>query len=110
MLLKYDRGDSFISSNPYPLQVLQLGDQTVVNMGGEVLVGYANQLKQLLGQETIVMAYSNDVMAYIPTVTILEEGGYEGYVAQQVYGLPNTWKPQIESMIIKEAIRLSFLK
>ena len=110
MLLKYDRGDSFISSYPYPLQVWQLGDQTVVNMGGEVVVGYANQLKQLLGQETIVMAYSNDVMAYIPTVTILEEGGYEGYVAQQVYGLPNTWKPQIESMIIKEAIRLSFLK
>lgn len=110
MLLKYDRGESFISSYPYPLQLWQLGDQTVVNLGGEVVVGYANQLKQHLGQETIVMAYSNDVMAYIPTVTILEEGGYEGYVSQQVYGLPNTWKPQIESMIIKEAVRLSYLK
>jgi len=110
MLLKYDRGESFISSYPYPLQLWKLGDQTVVNMGGEVVVGYANKLKQLLGQDAFVMAYSNDVMAYIPTVTILEEGGYEGYVSQQVYGLPNTWKPQIEDLIIEEVVRLSMIE
>ncbi|MEA3461124.1 MAG: neutral/alkaline non-lysosomal ceramidase N-terminal domain-containing protein [Bacteroidota bacterium] len=107
MLDKYERNESFISSYPYPLQVWQLGEQMVVNMGGEVVVGYANKIKQIFGPETFVIAYSNDVMGYIPTVTILEEGGYEGYVSQQVYGLPGTWKPEIESMIIQEVERLA---
>lgn len=106
-LTRLEKGESFISSYPYPLQVWRLGDQMVVNMGGEVVVGYANMLKEIYGQDIIVIGNSNDVMSYIPTVTILEEGGYEGYVAQQVYGLPNTWKPEIESMIIEEIIRLA---
>ncbi len=54
-----------------------------------------------------MIAYSNDDMAYIPSVTILEEGGYEGLISQMVYGLPSTWKPDIESMIIQEIVRLA---
>jgi len=94
------------TSYPYPLQVWLLGQQMLVNMGGEVVVEYANKLKEFYGKELFVMAYSNDVMAYIPSTTILEEGGYEGLVSQQVYGLPNTWKPGIESLILKEITRL----
>jgi hypothetical protein len=107
MLDKLEKGESFISSYPYPLQVWQMGDQTIINMGGEVVVGYAIRLKQIFGQETFVIGYSNDVMAYIPTVTILEEGGYEGYVSQMVYGLPGTWNPGIEAMIIGEVEELA---
>ena len=107
MIAKHQKNESFISSYPYPLQVWQMGDQTIINMGGEVVVGYANKLKQIFGQETFVVGYSNDVMAYIPTHTILEEGGYEGYVSQMVYGLPNTWQSGIESMIIGEVEKLA---
>lgn len=107
MIVKHEQGESFISSYPYPLQVWQMGDQLMLSMGGEVVVGYANKLKQIFGPETFVIAYSNDVMGYIPTVRILEEGEYEGYVSQQVYGLPNTWKPEIETMIIQEIVRLA---
>jgi hypothetical protein len=46
-------------------------------------------------------------MAYIPSIRILEEGGYEGLLGQQVYGLPSTWQPVIESKIIHEIIRLA---
>ena len=46
------------------------------------------------------LAYSNDVMGYIPTEKILEEGGYEGYSSQMVYGLPNAWKPGLEEQIL----------
>ncbi len=107
MLVKMDKGESFINSYPYPLQVWHMGDQIVVNMGGEVVVEYAIKLKQIFGQDIFVMAYSNDDMGYIPSVTILEEGGYEGLVSQMVYGLPGTWKPAIESMIIQEVVRLA---
>jgi hypothetical protein len=107
MIAKHEKSESFKSSYPYPLQVWHMGSQLIISMGGEVVVGYANSLKQIFGPEIFVAAYSNDVMAYIPTVTILEEGGYEGYVSQQVYGLPGTWKPGIESMIIQEIIRLA---
>jgi len=107
MLYKHEKGESFSSSYPYPLQVWQMGGQTLISMGGEVVVAYANKFKQIYGQETFVIAYSNDVMAYIPSVTILEEGGYEGYVSQMVYGLPNTWKPEIEALIIAEVARLN---
>jgi len=109
MLDKHKRGEDFKSSYPYPLQVWQMGGQTLISMGGEVVVVYANKLKEIYGQETFVMAYSNDVMAYIPSVTILEEGGYEGYVSQMVYGLPNTWKPGIEAMILGEVAKLTEL-
>lgn len=106
MLDKLEKGESFISSYPYPVQVWQMGDQSIISMGGEVVVGYALKLKQIFGQDSFVIGYSNDVMAYIPTVTILEEGGYEGYVSQMVYGLPGTWKPGIEAMIIGEVEEL----
>lgn len=107
MLEKKERQEAFRDSYPYPLQVWKLGDQLLVSMGGEVVVEYAARLKQILGQDLFVMAYSNDVMAYIPSSSILEEGGYEGLVSQQVYGLPNTWKPGIQSSILAETLRLA---
>jgi len=107
MMDKLKNEQSFINSYPYPLQVWKMGDQTIVNMGGEVVVEYAIKLKQIFGQDIFVIAYSNDDMAYIPSVTILEEGGYEGLISQMVYGLPGTWKPEIDSKIIQEIVRLS---
>jgi hypothetical protein len=69
-------------------------------MGGEATIGYANRLKARYGIAAFVLSYSNDVMAYIPTETILREGGYEGYSSQMVYGLHNTWKPGLEEQIL----------
>jgi hypothetical protein len=107
MISQMEKNESFISAYPYPLQVWNMGEQMMVHMGGEAVVEYAHALKRIFGQDIFVLSYSNDVMAYIPSVKILEEGGYEGYVSQQVYGLPSTWKPAIESMIIQEILQLA---
>lgn len=107
MIAKTEKEESFIDSYPYPLQVWHLGDQMLVNMGGEVVVEYTIKLKEIFGQDIFVFAYSNDEVAYIPSVTILKEGGYEGLISQMVYGLPATWKADIESMIIEEIVRLA---
>jgi len=107
MLEKTGRGESVITSYPCPLQVWQIGDQLVMSLGGEVVIEYSIVLKQIFGQDIFVLGYSNDVMAYIPSATILGEGGYEGATSQMVYGLPGTWKSNIEMLIIQEMVRLA---
>jgi hypothetical protein len=107
MLGKVRQGESFRSSYPYPVQVWQLGDQPLISLGGEVVVDYAIRLKRIFGQELFVLGYSNDVMAYIPTVQILREGGYEGLTSQIVYGLPGAWEADIEMKIIHEVLELA---
>lgn len=107
MLEKIEQGESFRTSYPYPLQVWQLGDQPVMSLGGELVIAYAIELKEIFGQDTFVMGYSNDVMAYIPSTTILREGGYEGASSQMVYGLPGKWASNIETVIFHEIVRLA---
>jgi hypothetical protein len=89
----------------YPVQTWQLGSLTWVALGGEVVVDYSHKLKALLGSDIYIAAYANDVMAYIPSIRVLEEGGYEGATSMQVYGLPSTWAPSIEELLISEVQR-----
>ena len=107
LLEKLKRGESLKSSYPYPVQVWRLGDQPVVSLGGELVIDYTIRLKRIFGQDLFVMGYSNDVMAYIPSVRILREGGYEGASSQMVYGLPATWQAGIETKIIQEVMDLA---
>jgi hypothetical protein len=107
VLEKMQRGESFQTSYPYPLQVWQLGDQPIMSLGGELVIAYAIELKRIFGQDIFVLGYSNDVMAYIPSATILREGGYEGASSQMVYGLPGTWTSNIEMLILQEIIQLA---
>jgi len=107
MMRKYEKGERILSNYPYPVQFWQLGDQSVVALGGEPVVDYVIKLKKIFGSELFVMGYSNDVMAYIPTVEILREGGYEGHTSQMAFGLPAKWKESIEPLIMGEVLKLS---
>lgn len=100
MLSQTTNNQAQANSYPYPIQAWKLGQQGLVILGGEVTIGYAIQIKKMLGMQTVVMAYSNDVMGYIPTETILKEGGYEGFSSQMVYGQPGAWSENIESNIL----------
>jgi hypothetical protein len=94
---------------PYPIQAWKLGNApTWLFLGGEVVVDYSLRLKQKLGGSSIwIAAYTNDVMAYIPSKRVLEEGGYEGGGAMVYYGLPSAWDATVEERIIKEATDLA---
>jgi hypothetical protein len=107
MLEQIEYGIPFRTTYPYPVQVWKLGNQPLVCLGGEVLVDYTIRLKRIFGEDIFVMGFSNDGMAYIPSVRVLREGGYEGAISQIVYGLPGTWKASIESDIIQEVMRLA---
>ncbi len=106
MKAKWTSGEEFPDSYPYyPVQTWQLGEQTLVILGGEVVVDYAFILRDSLGNDLMIMAYANDVMTYIPSERILKEGGYEGEESMWVYGHHGTWMPGIEEKIVNEVVR-----
>ncbi len=96
-----DGGKPIPSAYAYPIQAWRLGPLTFITLGGEVVVDYALRIKSESGAgPTWVAAYSNDVMAYIPSRRVLAEGGYEGASAMVYYGLPSPWAPSVEESII----------
>ena len=86
---------------PYPVQAWNIGGWPLFALGGELTIGYAIQIKQKYGEHTFVMGFSNDIMGYIPTLTVLKEGGYEGATGQIEYLLPGLWGPDVESVILR---------
>ena len=54
----------------------------------------------MFGPKIWVTSYANDVMAYIPSLRVLTEGGYEGHTSMAVYGVPaDRWKPNVEDLV-----------
>jgi len=101
MLLKdLEKTGTLKQNYPYPVQVWQLGsDLTWVALSGEVVVDYSLRLKEELGK-IWVAGYANDVLAYIPSLRVLKEGGYEGDTSMIYYGHPCAWGPRIEELIV----------
>jgi len=103
MLKILDRDGHLPADYPYPLQAWQFGnDLTLVAMGGEVVSEYALRLKQELGPERLwLAAYSNDEFAYIPSLRMLKEGGYEaGESSMEFYLQPGPWAPSVEETVV----------
>ena len=101
ILAGIEKGQDPLKSYPCPMQVWNIGGQPLLSLGGELVVAYALEFKKMFGQDIFVMGYANDVFAYIPSVTILREGGYEGESSQRVYGLPGKWSEEIEPLIYR---------
>jgi len=106
-LAEMKQGKPFITSYSYPLQIWKLGDQPLFSFGGELVIEYAIECKKRFGPDLFVMGYSNDVMGYIPSATILKEGGYEGASSQMVYGLPSVWDASVPELIYEEIDKLA---
>lgn len=108
MLGILDREGKLPDRYPYPVQVWQFGrDLTWILLGGEVVVDYSLRLKKQYGWENVwVSGYSNDVMAYIPSLRVLKEGGYEGGGAMIPYGQPAPFRAAVEEIIIEKVSEL----
>ena len=72
----------------------------VVGMGAETVVDYALRFKKEFGPGTWVCGYVDDMIAYIPSRRVWEEGGYEGGSNLYEYGRPALrWSGEIEDLI-----------
>jgi hypothetical protein len=86
------------------VQVVRFGDDLVlVALGDETCVDYSLRLKKELAGEAAVWVagYSNDVMGYVPSRRVREEGGYEATEAMRYSRThPAPWAPTLEEKII----------
>lgn len=108
MLKRLDKEGKLPDVYPYPVQVWQFGrDVTWILLGGEVVVDYSLRLKKQYGWDNVwVSGYSNDVFAYIPSLRVLKEGGYEGGGAMIPYGQSGPFRAPVEEIIIEKVDEL----
>ncbi len=108
MLAILDKDGKLPESYPYAVQVWRFGNSfTLVALAGEVVVDYSLRLRAQHGwNNTWVASYSNDVFAYIPSLRVLKEGGYEGATAMIPYGLPGPFAPAVEEIIVHKVDQL----
>jgi hypothetical protein len=105
MLQMLDKGVELPDSYPYyPVQAWQLGKELLfIGTGGESVVDYSLRFKSEYGEgSTWVCGYANDMVAYIPSRRVWEEGGYEGGPHLDEYGHPAwRWAGDVEDRIAK---------
>lgn len=108
MLAKLDAGESFPTSYPYPVHAWQLGtEMLVIGLGAEAVVDYALRFKQEFGAGTWVIGYADDMISYIPSRRVWEEGGYEGGSRLYEYGRPAyRWAGDVEDRVAATVHRL----
>jgi neutral ceramidase len=93
---------------PYLVHVARFGDDlTLVALAGEVVVDYSLRLKaELAGAPVWVAGYSNDVFAYLPSLKVLKEGGYEGGGAMRYTALCGPFAPSVEKLVVDKVHEL----
>jgi neutral ceramidase len=108
LLRRLDDGATFESASPYPLHAWRLGDDTLMlGMGAETVVDYAIRFKNEYGPGTWVCGYTDDMLAYIPSRRVWDEGGYEGGWNLFEYGRPALrWSGDVETRITEGIDRL----
>ena len=90
-----------LSNHNYPVQALRIGNKlTILSLSGEVVVDYSlNAKKKYPGENLFVGGYCNQVVCYIPTERIIEEGGYEPVSSQMYYGMPGPFEKSVEEKV-----------
>jgi hypothetical protein len=60
------------------MQLLRIGDMVIVTAPGELLIEIAHMFKQASPYDkTLVFAYANDSIGYLPSDEVMLQGGYE---------------------------------
>lgn len=95
--------------HPYEVQSWVLGDVlTIIALEGEVCSPLGPLARsQAKTEHAMVIAYANEVQGYIPSKSIVLEGGYEGESSHRAYFKPAPFTPRVESefkAIVRQAI------
>ncbi len=108
LLKELDAGAKFASEYPYPVHVWRLGRDTHwIGLGAESVVDYSLRFQREYGANTWVLGYTDDMLAYIPSRRVWQEGGYEGGARLYEYGRPALrWAGDVEERISSTVQRL----
>ncbi len=107
LLKELDEAGKIAATYPAPVQVVRFGsDLTLVALPGEVVIDYSLRLKSELPGPVWVAGYSNDVFGYLPSLRVLEEGGYEGGGAMRYTSFPGPFMPSVEKLVMDKVQEL----
>ncbi len=85
-----------------PIQAARFGRELVfITVSGETVVDYSRKPKaEFAGPMVWVAGYCNDVFAYLPSLRVLQEGGYEGRtgIVHQLVATP--FAPSVEDRVM----------
>jgi len=113
-LKHYDSGEGFARGDAWSLGLIRLADnQWVVHSGGEPCVEWRRKISEWLAPLKIVtFGYSQEAKSYLPTESMLPEGGYEVSVSNEARAsTPAPYAPGIEAAIKGSLLRqLAFIR
>lgn len=108
LIKELDAGVVLPKSYPYPVHAWRMGkEMLVIGQGAETVVDYALRFKGEYGPGTWVCGYVDDMISYIPSRRVWEEGGYEGGSNLYEYGRPALrWAGDVEDRIAASVKKL----
>ena len=109
LLRQLDETGEIRQTYPYLVQAVNFGDDLLmIALAGEVVVDYSLRFKlELRGMPVWVAGYSNDVFGYVPSLRVLQEGGYEAGGAMRYTTLPGPFAPTVEKLIVEKVHQLA---
>ena len=113
-LKRYETGDGFAHGDAWSLGLIRLAaNQWIVHSGGEPCVEWRAKISQWLSPLNIVpWGYSQEAKSYLPTESMLAEGGYEVLESNQGReSTPAPFAPGIEQAVRESLLRqLAFIR
>lgn len=108
LLDRPDRDGTIELTQPCPVHVARFGDQLLlIAIGGETVVDYSLLCKREFGGPRVwVAGYCDDVFAYLPSLRVLREGGYEGRTGIVHQLVPTPFMPSVEDRVMAAVRRL----
>jgi hypothetical protein len=107
MLRRLDAGRTFPRQCDYGVQVWRLGaEQLWIALGGEAVVDYALRFKQEFGPQTWVCGYAHDMVGYVPSRRVWNEGGYEAEYVYEYGWRAYRWTADTEDRVTTAVARL----
>jgi neutral ceramidase len=87
-----ERGEVFPGA-PYPLQILRIGDYSIMAVPFEPFLEIGMKCQELLGADrSMVIAYANGNLGYLVPAQVHDEGGYEVARSYKCYGFPGPFR------------------
>ena len=105
-MLKLSEAGGLPSSCPQEIQVVQFNQEMrAVFLGGEVLTEIGLHIKNALQPATtITVAYSNGLIAYVPSKETYDLGGYEVDGSHFYFLKPAPFAKEIEDLIVAKTV------
>jgi hypothetical protein len=112
-LKRYDAGEGFAKGDPWALGLVRIADnQWIVHSGGEPCVEWRAKMNEWLAPLNIVTWGYAEAKSYLPTESMLPEGGYEVLESNNARAsTPAPYAPGIEAAVHESLIRqLAFIR